>query len=72
MGNAQGATNEDTSGNDQTVVQELRDRHNELKRQLDLLKRHISLTPAEQLESARLKKEKLAIKDRIAALGGQV
>lgn len=54
------------------VVQELRQRHHELGKQLDSLNRHLSLTPAEQIESARLKKEKLLLKDRIAALGGEV
>ena len=53
-------------------VESLRQKHHELKRQLEFLHRHIALTPAEQVESARLKKEKLLLKDRIAALGGQV
>lgn len=71
MGNAQRATTEDMEAGNATVA-ELRIRHGELKRKLDALNRHISLTPQEQLESSRLKKEKLAIKDRIAALGGTV
>lgn len=53
-------------------VEELRQQHHELKRQLESLNRHLSLTPEEQLQSARIKKEKLLLKDRIAALGGQV
>ena len=72
MGNAQSATAENMESMNIQAVEELRIRHTELKKQLDALNRHISLTPAEQLQSARLKKEKLAIKDRIAVLGGQV
>ena len=71
MANAQGATTEDMATANE-ALEELRGRHIELKKKLDALNRHISLTPAEQLESSRLKKEKLAIKDRIAALGGSV
>ncbi|MCG5055057.1 MAG: DUF465 domain-containing protein [Myxococcales bacterium] len=71
MGNAQSAKTERTEDtNDE--VQKLREQHGELKKQLETLNRHICLTPAEQLESARLKKEKLLLKDRIAALGGSV
>ncbi|MDX2020144.1 MAG: DUF465 domain-containing protein [Deltaproteobacteria bacterium] len=69
MGNAQSATLDMGA---ELEVESLRQKHHELKKQLDVLNRHISLTPAEQLESARLKKEKLLLKDRIAALGGQV
>ena len=47
---------------------ELRERHSELQRRLSELDRHLSLTPDEQLERARLKKEKLRTKDRIALL----
>ena len=36
------------------------------------LERHLTLTPAEQLERARIKKEKLWIKDRLLALGQPV
>ena len=72
MGNAQSAMAENTDATNIEAVQELRVRHGELKKQLDALHRHIALTPTEQIESARLKKEKLAIKDRIAILGGQV
>jgi hypothetical protein len=47
---------------------ELRERHGEIERRLSELDRHLSLTPDEQLERARLKKEKLRAKDRITLL----
>ena len=51
----------------------LRQRHQDLEKRLATLDRHLSLTGAEQAERARLKKEKLQVKDRIhvltAALG---
>lgn len=50
----------------------LRDRHSEIERRLVELERHISLTPDEQLERARLKKEKLRSKDRLAILAHQL
>jgi hypothetical protein len=46
----------------------LRERHGEIERRLSELDRHLSLTPDEQLERARLKKEKLRTKDRIVLL----
>jgi hypothetical protein len=49
----------------------LRERHGEIERRLTELDRHLSLTPDEQLERARLKKEKLRGKDRIALLAAQ-
>ena len=50
---------------------ELRERHSQLERRLSELDRHLSLTPDEQLERARLKKEKLRTKDRIALLAAE-
>ena len=50
---------------------ELRERHSELERRLSELDRHLSLTPDEQLERARLKKEKLRTKDRIVLLAAE-
>jgi hypothetical protein len=50
---------------------ELRERHSQLERRLSELDRHLSLTPYEQLERARLKKEKLRTKDRIALLAAE-
>jgi hypothetical protein len=46
----------------------LRRRHEELKARLAVLDRHLSLTTAEQDERARLKKEKVLVKDRILLL----
>ena len=46
----------------------LRERHGEIERRLAELDRHLSLTPDEQIERSRLKKEKLVTKDRIVAL----
>ncbi len=43
-------------------------RHEELERKLAALDRHLSLTPDEQVERARLKKEKLWVKDRLLLL----
>ena len=52
--------------------QELLDRltaeHRELDEQLRMLERRRALTPAEQSEIIRLKKQKLLTKDRIARL----
>ena len=47
---------------------QLRERHGEIERRLAELDRHLSLSPDEQLERARLKKEKLRAKDRLARL----
>jgi uncharacterized protein YdcH (DUF465 family) len=54
-----------------TAVQmvKLRERHGELERRLAELERHLSLTPDEQIERIRLKKEKLRMKDEITRLG---
>ena len=49
-------------------LEALRNQHKELEARLATLDRHLSLTVAEQAERARLKKEKLAIKDRIQLL----
>jgi hypothetical protein len=46
----------------------LKQRHQDLERRLAALDRHLSLTTAEQSERARLKKEKLQVKDRIQVL----
>jgi hypothetical protein len=50
-------------------VENLRRRHAELESQLTLLDKHLALTPREQVERARIKKEKLWVKDRMMALG---
>jgi uncharacterized protein YdcH (DUF465 family) len=47
----------------------LKERHGELERRLAQLERHLSLTPDEQIERSRLKKEKLRTKDELQRLG---
>jgi uncharacterized protein YdcH (DUF465 family) len=51
------------------MVSRLRERHGELERRLAELERHLSLTPDEQIERSRLKKEKLRTKDELQRLG---
>lgn len=51
-----------------TELDALRQRHKELEEALAAIDAHLSLTAKEQAERANLKKEKLAIKDRIAVL----
>ena len=51
------------------MVTRLRERHGELERRLAELERHLSLTPDEQIERSRLKKEKLRTKDELQRLG---
>jgi hypothetical protein len=51
-----------------TEIDALRQRHKELEEALALIDAHISLTAKEHAERAKLKKEKLAIKDRIQIL----
>jgi len=46
----------------------LKQRHQDLEKRLAAIDRHLSLTTAEQTERARLKKEKLQVKDRIHVL----
>ena len=48
---------------------QLKERHDELEKRLAELERHLSLTPDEQLERSRLKKEKLRTKDELTRLG---
>ena len=50
----------------------LKARHGEIEKRLAELERHLSLTADEQVERARLKKEKLWSKDRMALLAHQV
>jgi hypothetical protein len=49
-------------------LETLRSQHQFLESRLAVLDRQLSLTSKEQTERARLKKEKLAIKDRIQLL----
>ena len=51
-----------------TEIESLRQRHKELKEALAAIDAHLSLTLTEQTERAKLKKEKLAVKDRIQRL----
>ena len=58
-------TTEDTK---QIVLEQLTAEHRRLDEQLKMLERRRALTPAEQVEIIRLKKQKLLTKDRIARL----
>ena len=51
-----------------TEIDALKQRHKELEEALAAIDAHLSLTAKEQAERAQLKKEKLAIKDRIQVL----
>jgi uncharacterized protein YdcH (DUF465 family) len=57
------------SGSTAVQMVKLRERHGELERRLAELERHLSLTPDEQIERSRLKKEKLRMKDELTRLG---
>ncbi len=52
----------------ESLLAELTAEHRRLDEQVQLLERRRSLTPAEQVEISRLKKQKLLTKDRIARL----
>ncbi len=52
----------------ETLLAELTAEHRRLDEQVQVLERRRSLTPAEQAEISRLKKQKLLTKDRIARL----
>jgi uncharacterized protein YdcH (DUF465 family) len=51
-----------------TLLAELTAEHRQLDEQLQMLERRRALTPGEQAEIARLKKQKLLTKDKIARL----
>ena len=55
-------------GSKQAVLEQLTAEHRRLDEQLKTLERRRALTPAEQVEIVRLKKQKLLTKDRIARL----
>ena len=57
-----------TVGTKQTALEQLTAEHRRLDEQLRMLERRRALTPAEQIEISRLKKQKLLTKDRIARL----
>jgi uncharacterized protein YdcH (DUF465 family) len=52
----------------QALLDELTAEHRRLDEEVQLLERRRALTPAEQVEISRLKKQKLLTKDRIARL----
>jgi len=58
------------SASKEDLLSQLTEEHRAIKARLRQLDRHISLTSAEQVEYAQLKKMKLATKDRIRALEG--
>ncbi len=58
-----------TEGSKQAVLEQLTAEHRRLDEQLKMLERRRALTPSEQIEIVRLKKQKLLTKDRIARLG---
>jgi uncharacterized protein YdcH (DUF465 family) len=53
----------------ETLIAELTDEHRRLDEQVKDLERRRALTPTEQVEMSRLKKQKLLTKDRLARLG---
>lgn len=57
-----------TAVSKETLLAELTAEHRRLDEQVQILERRRSLTPAEQVEISRLKKQKLLTKDRIARL----
>lgn len=66
-------TGEGGSGQDVAAeMNRLKARHGDIEKRLAALERHLSLTADEQVERARLKKEKLWSKDRMAALALQL
>ena len=57
-----------TEPSKQSLLEELTQEHRRLDEQVRLLEKRRALTPAEQAEMSRLKKQKLLTKDRIARL----
>jgi len=57
-----------TETSKQNLLAELTEQHRVLDEQVRSLEKRRSLTPAEQAEVSRLKKQKLLTKDRIARL----
>ena len=55
-------------GTKQSVLEQLTAEHRRLDDQLKMLERRRALSPSEQIEITRLKKQKLLTKDRIARL----
>jgi len=57
-----------TAADKQELIEELTAEHRALKARLRELEKHLTLTSAEQVEYAQLKKLKLRTKDRIRLL----
>ena len=57
-----------TEASKESLLAELTAEHRRLDEQVQVLERRRSLTPTEQAEVSRLKKQKLLTKDRIARL----
>ena len=57
-----------TEDTKQAVLEQLTAEHRRLDEQLKMLERRRALTPSEQVEIIRLKKQKLLTKDRIFRL----
>lgn len=57
-----------TEASKESLLAELTAEHRRLDEQVQQLERRRSLTPSEQAEMSRLKKQKLLTKDRIARL----
>lgn len=57
-----------TTESKQDLLEQLTAEHRRLDEAVQLLERRRALTPAEQAEISRLKKQKLLTKDRIARL----
>ncbi len=57
-----------TEASKESLLAELTAEHRRLDEEVQQLERRRSLTPAEQAEISRLKKQKLLTKDRIARL----
>ena len=54
-----------------TTLEQLQEQHRQAEQRLRELDRHVWLSPEEQMELARLKKEKLQLKDRMRNLMSQ-
>jgi uncharacterized protein YdcH (DUF465 family) len=63
-----GCVSTQTEVSKESLLAELTAEHRRLDEQVQHLERRRSLTPAEQAEISRLKKQKLLTKDRIARL----
>lgn len=55
----------------QPSLEQLREQHRQADLRLQEIERHVWPSPDEQLELARLKKQKLQLKDRMRSLGAR-